>query len=195
MIKEQKSIYTIKKRKGRYFFINKRNSIPKTYFAYKHLKLLSNHSRRSALRYCKHVRGSYPGIYGIFLKEKGRNRLNLGKCLYIGQSTNIKRRKSEHMECINKAIKELSKGRPHTLSSKYYKIAKNIISGEKIIFVTVFSFDKREWSKLDLDQIRELMCLYEQWAMDTYKPSYNFLASRMTDKNMFYGGGYTRNNS
>lgn len=184
----KKSIFSIKKRKGKYYFKGKRTPIKRSYFAYKHLRTLSNNSRRSALRFCKHARGSYPGIYGFFLYEKGKNRLNIGKCLYIGQSVNIKRRKREHEEAIKIAINELKNKDPwlYTLDSKYYKIAKNIISGKRVIFICVYQINKREWSKLNLDQARELLCLYEQWAMDTYKPKYNVIASRMTNRESFY---------
>lgn len=184
MIKYNQSIYSIVKRGRFYYFPRKRKPIQRNYFAYKHLKTLSNKSLNSMFKRFKFIKKNYqPGIYAIFLKDdkNGRGRFKLGRCLYVGQSTNIKRRKFQHIECIKEAKNHIRKGLRRSLDNKYYCMAKDELNGNKLIFISVWEADKKEWKTLNKEQYRELLCLYEQWAMDILKPKYNVLASRKSN--------------
>lgn len=188
MISCKRSIYTIVKRDRRYFFIRKRTPIPRTYFAYRYLKDLTNNSYRSMLMKCKYIRRDTPGIYAIFEKKKDKNRLNLGRCLYVGQTVHLKRRRKEHEAQLKEAKKHIKTDKPYYLRHldyKYYKMAEMELSGKTLLFVCVKDFENKEWSQYSLEEALELLCLYEQHAIDVLRPKLNSIASRTTDMSRF----------
>lgn len=176
-------IYRIYYRDGKYFHNRNKKPIPKDSWLKPWLRILANknisyHKRREE----KEVTAS-PGVYGIFVGKK---------CLYIGQSVNVQRRKGEHYKCIEiadkhlkrlkkkskyKSLSKLLKRKNAKVSWKYYKIANNY-SVDNLTFKQLVRIKQKEWNSLTKYQRQTLLSYFEQLMMDIHKPTLNIVKAR-----------------
>lgn len=125
-----------------------------------------------------------PGVYGIFVKSK-RNKHNIGKCLYIGQSIDVCNRIESHKYCFKKAQRHIIGTKQHhkhiTISKlqhkvdyKYYKMA-NSYKLSELMFVALLELPHTLLNKADY---KETLTYCEQAYMNKFKPLYNTFAAR-----------------
>ncbi len=124
------------------------------------------------------------GIYGIFVRDK-RYKNQLGKCLYIGQSRDVKRRVKEHKDSIKHAERVLQGYRSHTknfsiswikdndIEFKYYRIADKY-SLKNIKFVKIMSF-------CGIIDSCNTLTYAEQHCIDEFRPLYNTVVAKPTE--------------
>lgn len=185
--------YRIHKRKNKYYFNKNKSPLPKNYFMKKYYKVLTNRNLAYQKKFIKRMTKG-PGTYGIFLRDK-RGKLGIGKCLYVGQSTDVVRRAGEHKKFIKIAAKDLKnikrinkklylidKGRLK-VPLLYYRLAEYGIDNLK--FVKLHSIDKSFWSKCSLKEAMMCLTFFEQLGMDAFKPRLNTVAARPTDLKLF----------
>lgn len=132
-----------------------------------------------------------PGTYGIFvINYKATSGSNLaqkylGKCLYVGQSVNVKARVADHLNKINVARKDKDKllcQFPYPkIPTMYYNLAK--YPKERIKIVKLTSIDSTTSRKMSKEELFESLVYLEQWGMDCFNPEYNVTAARRTDIN------------
>ncbi len=194
----KKGIYRIYKRNGKYFFNRNKKPIDRNspyYFLKPYFGVLTNRTRSYNEKQISNI-SSNPGTYGIFLRD--RNKKNqLGKCLYIGQSTNVRQRIATHKKNIAQASNQIKGARAQ--SKRKYKDWKKLIPKEKrklenkyyvmaqwymkdLKFVQLSKVDKKTWNSLSDEQRKILLSMLEQLGMDAFSPATNTFASRPSYK-------------
>ena len=157
--------------------------IDKNHYLYPYLKRLTKKTRKAQEPYIQKI-SAKPGIYGIFV----RNGAKLGKCLYVGQSINIKQRVYQHRECFKKAQRHIIGIRMHNKRAsinqikqlktefKYYKMAnKYKLSDLKFVRLMNVPYNQKQ---LSYEQYKDILTYAEQAMIDAYKPSLNLFAAR-----------------
>lgn len=194
----KQGIYRIYKRNGKYYFNRSKKPIDKNskyYFLKPYFDVLTHKTRQFQEKQVSTISES-PGVYGIFVRD--RNKKNqLGKCLYIGQSVNLKRRIAQHKKNIVTASNQIKGIR--LKAKKNYRDWKKMVPKEKrkvenkyyimsqyymkdLKFTPIVKVDKKYWNKLTEEQKKLLLCFLEQVELDTFKPESNTFASRPSYK-------------
>ena len=121
-----------------------------------------------------------PGTYGIFMRNNRKNN-KLGKCLYIGQSVNVKKRLSYHKNEIITANRYMKTGKGNVANTRkmYFGIGCHELKDLK--FVKLLSPTKEEWKKLNRIQKMQLLTFLEQYNMDMFQPMFNVSNARPSD--------------
>lgn len=172
--------YIIIKKNNNYYFRNNK-PITKKSILYPLLDRLTHLTREYQEPYIKRI-SEGPGIYGIF----ARNKKQLGECLYIGQSVEVKTRIKQHKECFKTAQNHINGLRKHfkrinlnkierKVEYKYYVMA-NQYTLKDLKFVKIISLDK----KCSEREFREALTYCEQAMMTAFKPKFNTFAARPT---------------
>lgn len=171
--KLKEPVYLIKDKKDRFG-----NSITKDHFLYPYLKRLTNYRRAYQRQFMQRISQSV-GIYGIFYKTT---------CLYVGQSVNITNRIEQHKKNFKIAQNHLRGIRlhkqriainkiPHKVEYKYYELAHNYklsdLKYKKLFAIPILK---------DEFELNELLTYAEQAMIETYKPKYNHIAARPTER-------------
>jgi len=166
-------IYRIKYNKDRLG-----NKITKSHYLFPYLERLTNKSKQYQEQFMQRITES-SGIYGIFYDNK---------CLYVGQSSNIKNRIHQHKECFKTAQRHLRGLRLHKqrihlakinrkTDFKYYELA-NKYKLSELTFKKLFNVPKRK----NEFEYNELLTYAEQAMIDAYKPKYNTMSARPADR-------------
>lgn len=186
-------MYRIHKRKNKYYFNKNKRPLPKDYFMKPYYKILTHRTVAYQKKYIGRITKG-PGTYAIFVRDK-RSKLGIGKCLYVGQSTDVARRAKEHQEAIKIATKDLR--RVKRLNKRIYLIDKRKLKVPllyyrlaqyglpKVKFVRLHKIEKSFWKKLTLKEALQCLTFFEQLGMDTFKPQFNTIAARPTSYEMF----------
>ena len=191
--KLKRGIFRIYKRNRQYFHNRDKKPLPKDYFMKPLYQRLINRDRKYQEKYIGNITNG-PGVYGIFLRDRTKKN-QLGRCLYVGQSVDVKRRVKEHKENIkiasrqvagvrakakksdkNKSWKKLIPRDKLKTEKKYYEIAEYYM--KDLVFKELFKIDKKFWSKLDKEEAKTCLSYCEQLMMDTYKPKTNLFTAR-----------------
>lgn len=125
-----------------------------------------------------------PGIYGIFVRDR-RTKLKIGKCLYIGQSIDVKSRVKQHKDCFRIAKRHLNGIKLHKkriylnkinykTEYKYYKMAKDY-NLPQLKFVKLVSLPK---DFINSTHFKEIITYFEQSMINVYNPILNTYAAR-----------------
>ena len=167
--------------KNKYIYLkDKRVDYVKPY-----IKWLTNKTQKYHKLHSKRIING-PGIYGIFVKDGD----SLGKCLYVGQSVNVKNRIACHKRNIVKASNQVKGCRAKSKKTKNWKkLIKNYKVDKKyyilqdyklsnLKFVTLIPIDNKKFEKLNQTEKNNLLCILEQLEMDVFKPKTNTFASR-----------------
>lgn len=137
------------------------------------VSVLKHPNRRYASRFLQDI-GSFSGVYGIFEKSK-RTSNGLGACMYVGQSVNIERRIGQHKEQILEAKKH-----PGDAREMYRVLAMYDIS--ELEFRCLYRVPPEVNARCEnIDQLLYVLACLEQWGMDSYEPTLNLSAARITD--------------
>ncbi len=148
------------------------------HFLYPYLDRLTKLDKKYQVKYQKRI-SSVSGIYGIFAGNI---------CLYVGQSNNIKKRIEQHkknfkiaqyqMRGIRIHKKRISLNKiPRKVEYKYYEMASNYKLSD-LTYKTLFAIPQIE----DTYKFNELLTYAEQAMMIAYKPKYNHIAARPSEK-------------
>ena len=148
------------------------------HFLYPYLDRLTKLDKKYQVKYQKRI-SSVSGIYGIFAGNI---------CLYVGQSNNIKKRIEQHkknfkiaqyqMRGIRIHKKRISLNKiPRKVEYKYYEMANNYKLSD-LTYKTLFAIPQIE----DTYKFNELLTYAEQAMMIAYKPKYNHIAARPSEK-------------
>lgn len=148
------------------------------HFLYPYLDRLTKLDKKYQVKYQKRI-SSVSGIYGIFAGNI---------CLYVGQSNNIKKRIEQHkknfkiaqyqMRGIRIHKKRISLNKiPRKVEFKYYEMASNYKLSD-LTYKTLFAIPQIE----DNYKFNELLTYAEQAMMIAYKPKYNHIAARPSEK-------------
>lgn len=175
-------IYIITKKNNKYYYRNNR-PISKNSILYPLLDRLVHTTREYQEPFIKRV-SEGPGIYGIFVRKDKE----LGDCLYIGQSVNVKNRVQQHKECFKTAQYHINGLKRHKkrikLSSidkkveyKYYVMANNY-NLKDLKFVKIISLNRPD--KCSDKEFKEALTYCEQAMMIAFHPRYNTFAARPT---------------
>lgn len=194
----KRGIYRIYKRDRKYYFNKNKKPIDRNspyYFLKPWFNILTHKTRQFQEKQAKNISTS-PGIYGIFLRDRTKKN-QLGNCLYIGQSVNVKSRCTQHKKHIvtasnhikgvrakaKKNYKDWRKMIPkekRKVENKYYTISQYYLADIK--FVQLLKIDKKDWETLSDEQRKILLCMGEQLGIDVFKPITNTFASRPSYK-------------
>lgn len=159
-----KPIYRIYKRDGKFYLGRKLAKLDHPLYEY--FNLLIHRNRPYAMRFINPIlNGS--GTYGIFKKGRGNS---LGRCMYIGQSINIKCRVDQHIEKISMAQNKFP-----GLPTMYYNLSD--IGLPNLKFMKLISIDKI----MEIEQLYECLSILEQYSMDCFQPELNVIAARNTE--------------
>ena len=189
--KMKRPMYRIHKRANKYYVGNSKKPLPKDSYLMKQgwNRILIHKNRKYAMRFVSRITNT-PGIYGIFTRDK-RNKHGIGKCLYVGQSVNIKNRVKQHRDNLKEAKrhiisnhKRIPDSNKMNVAKMYYYIAFDY-NLEDLKFVRLMSIDRRQWNKLSRIESLELLTFLEQYCMDSWKPKFNKIAARVTNLNNF----------
>lgn len=176
-------IYRIYYRNGSYYHNRNKKPLSKDTWLKPWLRTLANKNKSYHKRREEKEVTSSPGVYGIFHNKK---------CLYIGQSVNVQRRKNEHfrdIEIADKHLKRLKKKSKYKslgkllkrtnakVSWKYYKIANNY-SVDDLTFKQLVRIKQKDWNSLTKYQKQTLLSYFEQLMMDIHKPTLNIIKAR-----------------
>lgn len=169
----------------RYKYYDKTGAIiDKKHWLYPYKELLCNTSRAFLIKHSNNITAGC-GVYGIFVRKPDNS---LGKCLYIGQSVNVKNRVAQHKKCFKTAQRHLIGCRVHNkkltvkklnnykVELKYYKMADKYKLSE-LKFRKIIAINTK---KLTEQQIKELLTYAEQHAIEVFKPQFNTFAARPT---------------
>ena len=179
-------IYRLHKR-GKFFYLGQRKKpISENSFIYPYVTILTNKSKQFHKSTIGNISAS-PGIYGIFTRDK-RNKNGIGKCLYVGQSVNMRNRAKQHKKCLATASNHVKGVRAHNKSKvviltrfkteiKYYLIIQDY-KIKDLKFVSLYRFSDKEFNKLTEYEQKILLTMFEQCMIDVYNPKYNTLAAR-----------------
>lgn len=148
------------------------------HFLYPYLDRLTKLDKKYQVKYQKRI-SSVSGIYGIFAGNI---------CLYVGQSNNIKKRIEQHkknfkiaqyqMRGIRIHKKRISLNKiPRKVEFKYYEMASNYRLSD-LKYKTLFDVPQLD----DTYKFNELLTYAEQAMMIAYKPKYNHIAARPSEK-------------
>lgn len=148
------------------------------HFLYPFLDRLTNLNKTYQKTFQKRLTDK-SGIYGIFYGNT---------CLYVGQSNNIKKRIEQHkknfkiaqyqMRGIKIHKKRISLNKiPRKVEFKYYEMAHNYKLND-LTYKTLFVIPPQK----DQYELNELLTYAEQAMMITYKPKYNHIAARPSEK-------------
>lgn len=149
------------------------------HFLYPYLERLTKLDKKYQVNFQRRL-SNCSGIYGIFAGNT---------CLYVGQSTCISNRIKQHQKNfkiaqlhlrglrIHKKRINISKIDNRKVEFKYYEMAKNYKLGD-LTYKTLFVVPKMD----DFYEYNELLTYAEQAMMITYKPKYNHIAARPTEK-------------
>lgn len=167
--------YLIKNNKDR-----KGKTITKNHFLYPYKsRLLPTHLTIDYQKPFMQRISNTSGIYGIFYKNT---------CLYVGQSVNITNRIEQHKKNFKIAQNHLRGIRihkkrvsiskiPHKVEYKYYELANNYKLSD-LTYKTLFVIPKIK----NEQDYKELLTYAEQAMMIAYKPKFNHIAARPTEK-------------
>ena len=166
-------LYVVKNGKDRFG-----KKITKTHFLYPYLDRLTNLERKYQARYQRRI-SNCSGIYGIFAGST---------CLYVGQSTNITNRIEQHKDDFKIAQKQMQgirilkkriclKKIKKKVEFKYYEMAKAYKLSD-LSYKTLFVIPRIENDY----EFNELLTYGEQAMMIAYKPKYNHIAARPSEK-------------
>lgn len=151
------------------------------HFLYPYLDRLTKLDKRYQSQFQRRL-SSCSGIYGIFAGNT---------CLYVGQSTNISNRIKQHQKNfkiaqlhlrglrIHKKRISISKLDKRKVEFKYYEMAKNYKLSD-LTYKTLFVVPQLN----DTYEYNELLTYAEQAMMITYKPKFNHIAARPSEKLM-----------
>lgn len=165
----RRSIYRVHRKDGKYWIYNR--LAPKDHKMSSYFKDLIHANRRYASKFISNVTKG-PGTYGIF-KRDGRSSIDIGKCLYVGQSVDVRWRVGDHIDKVKRASKG-ENGLPHM----YALLAE--IGIENIKFVRLMGIPKPLYSTMNKDEALEALSLLEQYGMDSFEPELNVTAARKT---------------
>lgn len=167
----KKSKYGIKKKKGK-FYVNDEELDEKSFLVrLGYVEDLTKKTKESALKYLGNIT-SVPGIYAIFKKDTNGE---LGKCLYIGQSFNIKHRCKEHIDNLYNAY-----GTEFKVLTMYKDL--NNIGKDNIKFVRLFAISNKYWDKMDYEEKNLTLTILEDYFISSLKPKLNVIQARRTDE-------------
>jgi hypothetical protein len=166
-------LYVIKDKKDR-----RGNVIDKEHYLYPYLNRLTHKTRAYQRKYIQRISHS-SGIYGIFYGNT---------CLYVGQSVDISTRVQQHKDNFIKAQKQLQGIRirkkrvnldkiKHKVEYKYYQLA-NAYKLSDLKFKKLMAVPKLKNER----EYKELLTYAEQAMIDSYKPKFNHISARPTQK-------------
>lgn len=169
-------VYRIHYRNGKYYLGKSKKPLSDNYYLKRFYSVLISTNKE---KYISNI-SKYPGIYGIFVRTKN----GLGKCLYVGQSTCIARRITQHKNnfvIASNHIKGLKlhkrKVSEYKVESKYYKMAEKYKLKE-LKFVSLYKIPYKIFNKYTEEEQKNILTYLEQSCMDYYKPSLNSFAAR-----------------
>ena len=177
-------IYRIHYRNGAYYFNKDKKPLSKDYFMKPYYKVLTHKTPAYNKQFIGNITAT-PGIYGIFEKKKDGS---LGKCLYVGQSYNIKNRVSQHRKNFVTASNHIKGLKAHSkhqiiiitkykVEAKYYMMARDYYLKD-LKFVSLYKIDKKTWQKYTKEEQKLCLTFLEQAMIDTWNPSLNIIAAR-----------------
>ena len=155
------------------------NKITPKHFLYPYLDRLTNYDINYQKQFQRRI-SNCAGIYGIFYKNT---------CLYVGQSVNITNRIAQHKKNfktaqnhlrgirIHKKRVSIHKNIPYKVEYKYYEMANKYKLGD-LSYKTLFVVPKLK----DTTEFNELLTYAEQSMMLTYKPKFNHMTARPSDR-------------
>ena len=186
-------MYRIHKRGNNYYFNKNKKPLPKNYFMSPYYRILIKRTAAYQKKFIGRITKG-PGTYGIFIRTN-RGKLKIGKCLYVGQSTDVSRRIKEHRDALKIASKDLHNvkkinkklylidRRKLKVPLLYYRLAE--YGATNLKFVKLQYIDKRFWQKLTLKEALTCLSFFEQLGMDAFNPELNTIAARNTDTKLF----------
>lgn len=188
--KLKKPIYRINKRNGKYYFNMNKKPLEDNYFMKPFYDVLTHKNPNYEKQFMCNITKN-AGIYGIFERDPSKKD-GLGKCLYVGQSGNIKNRIEQHKKNFVTASNHIKGLKAHEqansknkiivipnykVEAKYYMMAKDHYLKD-LKFVTLYKIDKRKWSKFSIEEQKLCLTFLEQAMIDTWKPKFNTFAAR-----------------